>query len=154
MSKPNSQPGAPARHRAKRVAAEVLAIGLLAALIVPASAFAGKPSANGGQTSGASLTLVVLDEDGVANHGDRVTFEAQQSSTDRPFVGVRCFQGSNFVLDGYVGLFDEYMFDPWVTLGSDYWAAGVEATCTARLFYVDRRGREKVLATKTFVALP
>lgn len=154
MSKPSSQPGAPARHRAKRVAAEVLAIGLLAALIVPASTFAGKPSANGGQTSGATLTLVVLDEDGVANHGNNVTFRAQQSATNRPFVGVRCYQGTTWVLDGYVGLFDDYMFDPWVTLSSSYWTAGQDASCTARLFYFDRRGNEKILATKTFPVLP
>jgi hypothetical protein len=42
------------------------------------------------------------------------------------------------------------MFDPWFTLGSDYWDPAVAASCTARLFYYDSRGREHDLATLDF----
>lgn len=130
-------------------------LGMVAALLVPTAAFAGKGQGRGGgSTSTASLNVIVLDGPEAANHRDRVTFETDQTSSDRPFVGVRCYQGTTWILDGYVGLFDSYMFDPWVTLDSGYWEAGVDASCTARLFYFDRRGRERILATTTFPALP
>lgn len=141
------------RHPARRVAAEVLVLGTVAALLIPMAAFAGKGQGRGA-SSDASLTVVVLDGPEQANHLDRVTFESNQTATDRPFVGVRCYQNGNFVLDGYTGLFDGYMFDPWVTLGSDYWAADVAASCDARLFSFDRRGREDVAATTTFSVQP
>jgi hypothetical protein len=35
-------------------------------------------------------------------------------------------------------------------LDSGYWAAGQDATCTARLIYWNRQGREDLLATTTF----
>lgn len=152
----STTPATHERHPVRRVAAEVLVLGIVAAMLLPAAAFAGKGGngRGGGGSTSASLNLVVLDGPEAANHGDRVTFETDQTSSDRPFVGVRCYQGSTWVLDGYVGVFDGYMFDPWVTLASDYWAAGVDASCTARLFYFDRRGREKILATNTFPVAP
>lgn len=132
-----------------------LIIGAMVVLLAaPTAVFAGKGQGGGGTTSTASLNLVVIDGPEATNHGDRVTFSSNQTVTDRPFVGVRCYQGAAWVLDGYVGVFDDYMFDPWVTLSSEYWAAGVDATCTARLFYFDRRGREKIMATITFAVLP
>jgi hypothetical protein len=50
--------------------------------------------------------------------------------------------------------FSSYLFDPWLTLDSNYWADGVEAICNARLFYYDRRGRQIVLTTMTFPVAP
>jgi hypothetical protein len=99
---------------------------------------------------------VLLDStDGQAHHGQRVTFDVSTTATDRPFVGLRCWQGANWVYDGYVGFFPTYMFDPWLTLGNaNYWAADVEASCTARLFYYDKRGNQKVLATLDFPVYP
>lgn len=140
------------RHLGRRIATGAVLLTLAAALIIPTAVFAGKGGRGG--TSTVSLELVVLDGPEAANHGDRVTFRTNQTASDRPFVGVRCYQGSTWVLDGYVGLFEEYMFDPWVTLSSNYWAAGVDASCTARLFYYDRRGNEKILTTKTFAVAP
>lgn len=114
----------------------------------------GKPGGGGGKDNG-SVSLVVLDgSDQVANHLERVGFEVATTATDRPFVGVRCWQGSAYVFDGYTGYFDSYMFDPWVTLDSPYWTAGQPADCTARLFAYDRRGNQKVLATVDFPVAP
>jgi hypothetical protein len=114
-----------------------------------------KGSGGGGKTSGATISLVVLDgTDDVANHRERVAFDVSTTATDRPFVGLRCYQGANFVLDGYTGYFDEYLYDPWITLGSPYWDPAVAADCTARLFYFDKRGNQKVLATLEFGAYP
>src|SRR5688572_2887469 len=98
------------RHPRGRLGATILAIGLIGALILPAAAFAGKGGAKGGgaTSSQASLNLVVLDGPEAANHNDRVAFATNQTATDRPFVGVRCYQGTEWVLDAYVGLFDGY----------------------------------------------
>ena len=119
--------------------------GLAVLALVPAAS-AGKPAAGGGGT----LRLVLMDGATQAAHDGRVTFEVSTTATDRPFVGLRCWQGSNWVSDGYVGYFPGAMFDPWFTLDSPYWADGVAASCTARLFYYDRRGNQKVLATMSF----
>ncbi len=131
--------------------AAFLALVLMLVVAVPA-ALAGKGApGKGGSSSNSTVALVVLDgPDALANHRERITFEVSTTATDRPFVGVRCWQGSNWVLDAYVGFFPTYMFDPWVTLNSDYWAAGVDAVCTARLFYYDKRGNQNVLTTLDF----
>ena len=80
-----------------------------------------------------------------------MTFEVSTTATDRPYVGVRCWQGSAWVYDGYVGYFPEYMYpEDWFVLDSPYWTPGTPATCTARLFYYDRRGNQKILTTHDF----
>ena len=133
-----------------------LAAALLALAVAPA-ALAGKGGGKGGAgaTGGGTLKLVVLDgPDSLANHRERITFQVSTTATDRPFVGVRCWQGDSWVLDAYVGIFPGYEYDPWITLDSDYWKDGMAATCTARLFYSDRRGNQVVLATLDFPAGP
>jgi hypothetical protein len=136
-----------------------LVISALLVGLVAGTALAAKgdvKGGGGGPSKGASsVSLVLLDStDGRAHWGDRVTFNVSTTATDRPFVGLRCYQGSSFVLDSYVGLFATYMYDPWVTLGSPYWNPLLEASCTARLFYYDGRGNQKVLATTSFAAYP
>jgi hypothetical protein len=134
----------------------LISLIVLALIAVPALAAkggkggGGKPSAGGG-----TISLVVLDgTDAVANYMERVAFDVSTTATDRPFVGVRCWQASDFVMDAYTGYFEDYMFDPWVTLGSTYWNAEASANCTARLFYYNKRGGQNVLATLDFVAEP
>ncbi len=141
-----------------------IALLVLALALVPV-AFAGKGSggkggSGGGTTSGGSSSLtgpvMVLDVDGngVVSHGDSINFNVSTSATAKPEVGVRCYQGSNWIYDGYVGYWPDYMFTPYFTLDSGYWASGVQATCTARMFYYDSRGREQVLATLNFTVAP
>jgi hypothetical protein len=129
-----------------------LSLAVLAFALVPTAGLAAKGgNGGGGKPSDASLSLVLLDGATEARHLGRVTFEVSTSATDRPYVGVRCWQGPAWVYDGYVGYFEEYMFEEdWFTLDSPYWTAGVDATCTARLFHYDRRGNQKVLATLDF----
>ena len=148
-----------AGRRALLVAAIIgLLIVALSASTVLAAKGGGKGGGGGGgggKTTNSSLSLVLLDStDGFAHNGQRVAFDVSTTATDRPFVGVRCWQGANWVLDAYTGYFESYMFDPWVTLDSPYWVDGVEASCTARLFYYDSKGNQKVLATLDFPALP
>lgn len=145
--------------RVKRLAAATLEAALITALtfgLIAGSAFAAK---GGNRASGSgTLTGPVMvrdaDTDGAVSHGDDITFNVSTAS-DRPFVGLRCWQGPNWVYDGYVGYFDSAMFDPWFSLGSPYWDPAAEATCTARLFSYNKRGGESLLATPlNFVVQP
>jgi hypothetical protein len=133
-----------------------LVVSIFALVFIPA-ALAGKGGGGGGKGGGSNsgvLSLVLLDStDGVAHEGQRITFDVS-TSVASPMVGVRCYQGNAWVYDAYVGFFEGYLFDPWLTLTSSYWVAGVSASCNARLFYNDNRGRENVLATLTFPVAP
>jgi hypothetical protein len=113
----------------------------------------GKPTTG---DSSSTMTMELLNStDGVVNHGDDVTFHVTTTATDMPYVGLRCYQDGAFVYDAYVGYFDGYMFERnWFTLESPYWADGLSADCTARLFWFDRRGNEKLLATSSFTVAP
>lgn len=152
----------PPRRRSRRflgAATEATLITLLMFGLIASTALAapgGKgEGGGGGKRAAGTIELVVLDgSDATANHTERVGFTVSTSATDRPFVGVRCWQGASFVLDSYTGYFPTYMGDPWVVLDSSYWAAGAEATCTARLFFYDRRGNQNVMATVSFAAAP
>lgn len=132
---------------------------VLALAIVPA-ALAGKPGGGGGGKGGGGTTgsgnlgLVLMDGATQPVYGGRVTFTVSTTATDRPFVGVRCWQGVNYVYDGYVGYFSSYLYDPWFTLSSPYWDGSSQASCTARLFYYDSRGGQHVLTTMNFVVNP
>jgi hypothetical protein len=85
---------------------------------------------------------------------DEVTFAVATTATDVPMVGLRCWQGSSFVHDGYIALYDASWLSKTFVLGSSYWDPAASATCTARLFYYDNRGRERALAAMDFVAVP
>jgi hypothetical protein len=141
-----------------RIALSAAALVLVLSLVPVALAGKGKPG--GGGTTGGSSTLAGpvmvtdLNGNGVVNHGDSITFTVATAATPKPEVGVRCYQGSNWVYDGYVGYWSGYMFTPYFTLDSGYWASGVPATCTARLFYYDNRSREQDLATLSFSVAP
>jgi hypothetical protein len=140
----------------RRIAdAAPLVVLVLAFVLVPlafaAKGGGGKP---GGGSGSSSFSLVLMDGATQAAHDGRITFDVSTTATDVPEVGLRCYQGSEWVFDAYVGYFPGYLFDPWFTLDSNYWADGVEATCNARLFYYDRRGREVVLRTMSFPVAP
>ena len=130
---------------------------VLALALVPA-AVAGKGGGGSTASSGSTLTgpVMVLDSNGngLPNQYDEITFNVSTSATSTLEVGLRCYQGSAWVFDGYVGYFPGYMFDRWFTLNSNYWTSGVTASCTARLFYRNKRGQEVVLTTLGFSVAP
>lgn len=141
----------PALALAATVVAGVTLLGASSPALAAKGGGGGKPT---GSTS-ATMRLVPLDStDGVVHHKQRITFEVQQTATDRPFVGVRCWQGADWVFDGYIGLFADTSDDQWEIMDSPYWQAGRDAACTARLFWYDRRGNENVLATMQFAVAP
>ncbi len=126
----------------------VLSVVTMLAVGITGSAFAG------GGKGGGTLKLVLMNGATQAQYGGEVTFEVSTNATDKPFVGLRCWQGTAFVFDGYVGYFAGAWGDQWFVLDSSYWVAGIEASCTARLFYYSRQGRERVLKTLDFPVAP
>jgi hypothetical protein len=139
--------------------AEGSLIALLVVGLMAGTTLAAKPlAAGGGKTAGGTISgpLMVIDANGngLPNYMDDITFTVSTTASDLPMVGLRCYQGTSFVLDGYIALYDASWLAKYFTLGSSYWAPALDATCTARLFYYDNRGREKVLATTDFGVAP
>lgn len=139
--------------------ATVLAQGALVALLVvglmASTVFAGRGGNGGGgkpSSGGGSIALVVMDADGVANHGDNVTFNVTTSAT-RPFVALNCYQGGVWVYSNSVGYFADYPWDQWFTLASMTWTGG-SADCTAKLYTTKDGTRTTILATLAFTAAP
>ena len=164
---PPPMPPAPGgRHRsvreiARRVAVNrksaavfaVTALVLLALVAMPAAfaAKGGKGKGGGGSTNGGSLSLVMVEETrdiGVPNHAETVTFDVT-TTAEKPYVNVRCYQGTAFVYDSWAGFYDGAWFGQTFTLSSYYWAWGA-ADCTARLVTWSSNGREQTLATMGF----
>jgi hypothetical protein len=130
----------------------LLVVGLMAGSVFAAKG-GGKPGGGSGTTS--TLNLVMVDDanaNGAPNYGDTVTFSAS-TSVSKPMVGLRCYQGTTFVYDGYVALFDTWLSQD-LTLVSSQWDTAADASCTARLFYYDNRSREQVLTTISFTVAP
>jgi hypothetical protein len=126
----------------------LLVVGLLAGSVL---------AAPGGKPSSGSLALEMVTDantNGLPNYMDGVTFDVSSSGTRQLTVGVRCWQGANFVYDAYVGYFEGAWFATYFTLGSMYWNPALNATCTARLFYYSNRGTERILGTSNFGVAP
>ena len=164
---PPPMPPAPAgRHRsareiARRIAVDrksvavfaVTALAVLALVALP-GAFAakgGKGGGKGGGGNGGSLSLVMVEDmntDGLPNYKEVVTFDVS-TTADKPYVNVRCYQGTAFVYDSWAGFYVGAWFGQNFTLSSSYWTPGA-ADCTARLVTWSNNGREQTLATMGF----
>ena len=136
----------------------LLVVGLMAGSVFAAKGGGGGKPSGGGTTSGGTLTGPVMvadaDVDGAVSHLDDISFNVSTSATAYPQVGLRCWQGTNWVYDAYVGYWATYQWDRFFRLESNYWNAGLAANCTARLFYNDSRGRQVVLSTLDFGVAP
>lgn len=131
---------------------------LALALVPGALAGKGKPSGGGTTSGGSTLTGPVLVHDlngnGSVDRGDSISFNVSTSATSTPTVGLRCYQNGIWVYDDYLGFYSGgYWTNPYFTLDSGYWTSA-SASCTARLFYYDRRGREQDLGSLTFPVGP
>ncbi|HVL53582.1 MAG TPA: hypothetical protein VM344_04925 [Vitreimonas sp.] len=123
-------------------------LALVATLILAGTALAAKPSS--------TVSLIVLSSGEVARlatagptYGGEITFEVSTTQTDRPFVNVRCYQGTDWVYDGWHGFFQSYVPDPVYILSSDYWTEG-GASCVADLVTWGNNGKLKTLAKTSF----
>ena len=125
--------------------AEASLIALLVVGLIAGTAFAG------GRGGGGSLDWRMVtdaDANGALTHGDTITFNFSTSAS-KPYVNVRCYQGTPLVYDNWVGYFAGAWFDKDFTLASYDWTSG-EADCVARLVTYGKNGRENTLATKAF----
>jgi hypothetical protein len=130
-------------------------VALLVVGLIAGTAFAGKGGNGGGgkpSGGGGTIALEVMDEDGVANQGDNITFHLGTSAA-KPFVGLNCFQGGALVYSKSVGYFADYPWDQWFTLSSMSWSSGA-ADCTAKLYTTKDGTRTTVLASTTFAVAP
>jgi hypothetical protein len=141
-------------------AGEALFEGLLIALLVVGlmvgTTFAAKPTSSQTSTTTFIGPSMTYDANGnqSPNYMDSITFDVSTTATSQPEVGLRCYQGTTFVEDAYVSYFNSWLSPTYFTLGSTYWNPALDANCTARLFYYDKRAREHVLATLTFGVAP
>lgn len=147
-----------ARPRTRLALSFILGIAAVALMATPAGAAKGGKGGGGsdgggggkGGGSSSSVELVVLDADGVANHGDTITFDVVTDETDQPYVALTCTQSGTLVYEGVAGFFDDYPWSQDYVLDTPAWAGGA-ADCTAELFKSSRNGRTTTLATTTFV---
>jgi len=122
----------------------------------PAFAAQGGKNATSGSNSGLAVAMVWdANNNGAPNYNDDINFTFTQTATKYPQVGLRCYQGYNWVYDGYVS----YWAGAWAsqtkfTLNSNNWDPALTANCNARLFYYDRRSREQVLGRLAFDVAP
>jgi hypothetical protein len=131
---------------------QALAQGALVALLVVGLVAGTAFAAKGGNGNGGSLALVMVEDanaNGLPNYTETVTFDVS-STADKPYVNVRCYQGTAFVYDAWAGYYEGAWFGQTFTLSSNSWTSGA-ADCTARLVTWSRNGRERTLATMGFV---
>jgi hypothetical protein len=125
-----------------------LVIGTLTA----SAALAGGKHASSTSTAGLQVTFVNdANGDGKPNHYDTINFTFKTAAS-QPLVGLRCYQGSDFIYDAYVGYYPGYWAgsSSFYLANPGYWVDGVDAGCKARLFHYDRMGRERIEGTLTF----
>ena len=145
----------PERRRGHHLTGAFVVASLIFGLVVT-SAFAARGGHAATNTTSFSGPVLVVDPDadGVVAHGDSVTFNVATNATSYPEVGVRCWQGNSWVYDGYVSYFDSWLSPSYFTLDSSNWSATLGASCSARLFYYNKRGVEQVLGTISFEVAP
>jgi len=125
-------------------------VALLVVGLVAGTAFAGK----GRNTTPPSLDLVMVTDVGTSgtSYGDTITFRSDTTASGAE-VGLRCYQGSNFVFDGYVSLYESWLGKELI-LESTKWDRSSGADCYARLFTYNRKNQQVVLATLNVPVAP
>jgi hypothetical protein len=104
----------------------------------------GKPSSGGG-----TISLVLLEStDGLAHHGQDVTFNVSTTATDRPFVALNCYQDGVWVYAASAGFFPDYPWSTNFTLSNDWFTSAGD--CSARLYMTKDGSRSTTLATLDF----
>ena len=127
--------------------AEASLIALMVVGLIAGTAFAGKTSRppSGGGSSMTWNMVTDADSSGALTHGDTITFVLSTSAT-KPYVNVRCYQGTDFVYDAWAGYYAGAWFEKTFTLSSSSWTGGA-ADCVARLVTWSKNGREQTQAT-------
>ena len=127
----------------------VLAMATILATVATGAAVAGKGGRGHNNSGGGSISLVLLDStDGVAHHGQHVTFNVSTTATDRPFVALNCYQDGVWVYSASAGFFPDYPWSTVFTLSNDWFTSAGD--CKARLYMTKDGSRSTTLATLDF----
>jgi hypothetical protein len=86
--------------------------------------------------------------DGLAHHGQDVTFDVSTTATDRPFVALNCYQDGVWVYAASAGFFPAYPWSQNFTLSNDWFTSAGD--CSARLYMTKNGSRSTTLATLDF----
>lgn len=130
---------------------------LAVALLVSGALAAPVAGAQRKTTIVSSLALVMTNDanaNGLPDYADTITWAVQTNATSVPDVRVKCYQGTTRVYYAQAGYYAGYLWPDYkfMTLASMAWTGGA-ASCTAELFYWQRKGKryvDKVLLTKSF----
>ena len=130
----------------------VLAMATIFATVAVGGAVAAKGGKGKGHNSSSatgSISLVLLNStDGLAHHGQDVTFNVSTTATDRPFVALNCYQDGVWVYSASAGFFPDYPWSTNFTLANDWFTSAGD--CSARLYMTKDGSRSTTLATLDF----
>jgi hypothetical protein len=130
----------------------------LALALVPA-ALAGKPGGGGGHNGGGgstgssgTISLVLLNSaDGLPHFGQKVTFTVSTSSTQYPWVDVKCSQNGAVVYHQANGIFATSLNQIFTLGPTPSWTGG-DADCTAALQNWDSYSKNGSISTITTIS--
>jgi len=128
-----------------------LAMATILATVATGAAVAAKGGGGHHQSArgGGTISLVLLDStDGLAHHGQHVTFNVSTTATDRPFVALNCYQDGVWVYSASAGFFPDYPWSTAFTLSNDWFTSAGD--CKARLYMTKDGSRSTTLATLDF----
>jgi len=112
----------------------ILVFGLLALPVLAAKGGNGGGHGGGKPTAGTgTISLVPVDSaDGLAHHGQSVSFTVWTNATAEPWVNLKCWQDGTLVAEGWNGYFERSITGVAFGLYSPAWTSGA-ADCTAYL---------------------
>ena len=126
-------------------------VALVVVALVAGTALAAKGGGGNKPSGGGTLAVAMVSDqnaNGLPNWADRITFSVS-ASADKPWVNLKCYQGSAWVYTATVGFFPAYPWAQTFTLSSSMWTGGA-GSCTATLYAVSNNGRQNTLATLGF----
>jgi hypothetical protein len=118
--------------------AEAGIISLLVVALIALPAFSARGGGGGGKGKpnrggSGTITMQMVDPaDTTPNWGDWVTFTVSTTSTDQPWVNLKCYQDGTLVAEGWNGYFEGSLTGRNFGLYSPQWTSGA-AECTANL---------------------
>ena len=128
------------------------AVLVLALTLVPfALAGKGKPGGHGGSTGSGTgtISLVLLNStDGLPHFGQKVTFNVSTTSTQYPWVDVKCSQNGSVVYHQANGIFPTSLNQIFTLGPTPSWTGG-DADCVAALQNWDSYSKNGSITTIT-----
>ncbi len=129
----------------------VLVFALVGAFALWVSLAAPHKGGNGG--GGNTLSLVLSDDlnnDGLPNYNDTITYSVSSGATSAPSVKTACYQNGVLVLHADASFYsgNPFAYQDFLKLTSGAWTGG-SADCTATMYY-NSHNKQVTLATLSF----